>query len=157
MQTGVSIYSQLPSLFLEEQLPRKLAQAGIRVTSRTPLDYLRNAFGKILASKLLHCEGSRFLQLQSEDRLAELAMSYVRTMRLSGLWRLLGSKPRSCSASARLPWDTAAPQRVHFEVHQSRVRRHLEQARGRADRGIHLQSASVNVLGGAVALRGPSC
>merc|ERR1712050_545189 len=78
VQTGDSTYNQLLPLFLEEHLPKKLAQvAGSRVTKRIPLDYLRNAFGKILASKLLYREGIHFLESQPEDRLAELAMRYV--------------------------------------------------------------------------------
>merc|ERR1712045_1091956 len=78
VQTGDATYKQLLPLFLEEHLPRKLAQvAGSRVTERIPLDYLRNAFGKILASKLLYREGIHFLESQPEDRLAELAMRYV--------------------------------------------------------------------------------
>merc|ERR1712051_836322 len=78
VQTGDSTYNQLLPLFLDEHLPRKLAQvAGSRVTDRIPLDYLRNAFGKILASKLLYREGIHFLESQPEDRLAELAMRYV--------------------------------------------------------------------------------
>merc|ERR1712113_371723 len=58
---------------------KKLAQvAGSRVTERIPLDYLRNAFGKILASKLLNSEGIHFLESQPENRLAELAMRYIK-------------------------------------------------------------------------------
>merc|ERR1712024_355901 len=78
MQTGDATYKTLLPLFLEEHLPKKLAAvAGSRVTDRIPLDYLRNAFGKILASKLLYREGIHFLESQPEDRLAELAMRYV--------------------------------------------------------------------------------
>merc|ERR1719422_2384245 len=78
IQTGDATYKLLMPLFLEEHLPRKLAEvAGSRVTDRIPLDYLRNAFGKILASKLLYREGIHFLESQPEDRLAELAMRYV--------------------------------------------------------------------------------
>merc|ERR1719384_3006947 len=78
VQTGDSTYVQLLPLFTEEHLPRKLAQAaGGRVNDRIPLDYLRNAFGKILASKLLYSEGIHFLESQPEDRLADLAMCYV--------------------------------------------------------------------------------
>jgi len=78
MQTGDATYKQLLPLFLEEHLPRKLAEvAGSRVTERIPLDYLRNAFGKILASKLLYREGIHFLESQPEPRLPELALRYV--------------------------------------------------------------------------------
>merc|ERR1711920_85285 len=79
MQTGDATYKKLLPLFLEEHLPRKLAEAaGDRVNDRIPLDYLRNAFGKILASKLLYSEGIHFLESQPENRLAELAMRYIK-------------------------------------------------------------------------------
>merc|ERR1712129_275027 len=59
-------------------LPKKLAAvAGDRVTDRIPLDYLRNAFGKILASKLLYREGIHFLESQPELMLPDLAFRYV--------------------------------------------------------------------------------
>merc|ERR1711920_948488 len=78
MQTGDATYKKLLPLFLEEHLPKKLAVvAGDRVTERIPLDYLRNAFGKILASKLLYREGIHFLESQPENKLPELAMRYV--------------------------------------------------------------------------------
>merc|ERR1740129_2614097 len=78
MQTGDATYKKLLPLFRDEHLPRKLAAvAGDRVTDRIPLDYLRNAFGKILASKLLYREGIHFLESQPEDRLPELAIRYV--------------------------------------------------------------------------------
>merc|ERR1711992_438990 len=78
MQTGDATYKKLLPLFLEEHLPRKLAEvAGSRVTDRIPLDYLHNAFGKILASKLLYREGIHFLESQPEPRLPELALRYV--------------------------------------------------------------------------------
>jgi glutamate dehydrogenase len=78
MQTGDATYTKLLPLFLEEHLPKKLAAvAGAHVTDRIPLDYLRNAFGKILASKLLYREGIHFLESQPEDRLPELAIRYV--------------------------------------------------------------------------------
>merc|ERR1712154_746841 len=55
MQTGDATYKQLLPLFLEEHLPRKLAQvAGDRVSER------------------IH-----FLESQPEERLPELAMRYV--------------------------------------------------------------------------------
>merc|ERR1712014_358544 len=58
---------------------KELAEAaGDRVNDRIPLDYLRNAFGKILASKLLYSEGIHFLESQPENRLAELAMRYIK-------------------------------------------------------------------------------
>jgi len=79
VQTGDSTYVQLLPLFQDEHLPRKLAEvAGDRVSDRIPLDYLRNAFGKILASKLLYSEGIHFLESQPEGRLAELAMRYIK-------------------------------------------------------------------------------
>jgi len=79
VQTGDSTYVQLLPLFVDEHLPRKLAEvAGDRVSDRIPLDYLRNAFGKILASKLLYSEGIHFLESQPEGRLAELAMRYIK-------------------------------------------------------------------------------
>merc|ERR1712127_1115410 len=78
MQTGDATYKKLLPLFLEEHLPKKLAAvAGDRVTDRIPLDYLRNAFGKILASKLLYREGIHFLESQPELMLPELAIRYV--------------------------------------------------------------------------------
>merc|ERR1712060_194438 len=78
MQIGDATYQKLLPLFLEEHLPQKLATvAGDRVTERIPVDYLRNAFGKILASKLLYREGIHFLESQPENKLPELAMRYV--------------------------------------------------------------------------------
>jgi len=78
VQMGDSMYQKLLPLFLNEHLPKKLAAvAGGRVSDRIPLDYLRNAFGKILASKLLYHEGINFLESQPEDRLFDLAVRYV--------------------------------------------------------------------------------
>jgi len=78
VQMGDAMYKKLLPLFLEEHLPKKLVEvAGDRVSDRIPLDYLRNAFGKILASKLLYHEGINFLESQPEDRLADLAIRYM--------------------------------------------------------------------------------
>merc|ERR1712050_798418 len=79
VETGDAMYNKLLPLFLDEHLPKKLTEvAGDRVTDRIPLDYLRNAFGKILASKLLYREGIHFLESQPENKLPELAMRYIK-------------------------------------------------------------------------------
>jgi len=77
MERGDATYEELLPLFLNEHLPRKLTEeAGDRVNSRIPLDYLRNAFASSLASKLLYKEGINFLELQPEEMLPKLARSY---------------------------------------------------------------------------------
>jgi glutamate dehydrogenase len=78
IKPGDETFDKLLPLFLDEHLPRKLAEvAGDRVLERIPIDYLRNAFAKSLASKLLYKEGVHFLESQPEDRLADLALQYV--------------------------------------------------------------------------------
>jgi len=77
MQRGDSTYQELKPLFLEEYLPKKLAEvASDRVDERIPLDYMRNAFASCLASKLLYREGTHFIQAQPTERLAELGREY---------------------------------------------------------------------------------
>jgi glutamate dehydrogenase len=79
LKLGDELYSELKPLFVEEYLPRKLAEvAGDRVDTRIPIDYMRNAFGKILASKLLYREGIHFVESQPEGTLAKLALRYYR-------------------------------------------------------------------------------
>jgi len=71
------IFHNLLPLFLTEHLPRKLAEvAGDRVKDRIPISYLKNAFASSLASKLLYCEGTHFLESQPDERLASLALRY---------------------------------------------------------------------------------
>jgi glutamate dehydrogenase len=78
IQVGDAMYENLLPLFLDEYLPKKLSEvAGNRVRDRIPVDYLRNAFGKILASKLLYREGIHFLESQPEDRLPDIAIRYM--------------------------------------------------------------------------------
>jgi len=80
MQRGDKLYQELLPLFLEEHLPKKLAQvAADRVDQRIPLDYLKNAFASSLASKLLYREGTHFLESQPTERLADLAILYYRS------------------------------------------------------------------------------
>merc|ERR1712032_1035397 len=79
VQPGDDVYKQMLPIFIDDHLPRKLGQvAGDRVATKIPLDYLRNAFANILASKLLYREGIHFLESQPEDRLAKLAMTYMK-------------------------------------------------------------------------------
>jgi len=79
MQRGDDLYNELKPLFLNEHLPRKLAQvAADRVDDRIPLDYMRNAFASSLASKLLYKEGTHFLESQPSPRLAKVAIEYTR-------------------------------------------------------------------------------
>jgi len=79
MERGDSTYEELLPLFVEEHLPKKLSEvAGDRVSTRIPLDYLRNAFASSLASKLLYKEGIHFLESQPRERLTELAMRYYK-------------------------------------------------------------------------------
>eukprot|EP00747_Dinoflagellata_sp_TGD_P079486 gnl/TRDRNA2_/TRDRNA2_160526_c1_seq1.p1 gnl/TRDRNA2_/TRDRNA2_160526_c1~~gnl/TRDRNA2_/TRDRNA2_160526_c1_seq1.p1 ORF type:complete len:859 (-),score=145.51 gnl/TRDRNA2_/TRDRNA2_160526_c1_seq1:154-2703(-) len=79
MERGDDLYRELMPLFLEEHLPRKLAEvAGDRVDENIPVDYLRNAFASCLASKLLYSEGIHFLESQPDDRLFDLAVRYYR-------------------------------------------------------------------------------
>jgi glutamate dehydrogenase len=78
VERGDDLYVKLMPLFLEEYLPKKLAQvAGHRVDERIPIDYLRNAFASSLASKLLYNEGINFLESQPEDRLFPFALQYI--------------------------------------------------------------------------------
>merc|ERR1712032_245639 len=71
------IFHNLLPLFLAEHLPKKLAEvAGDRVKDRIPMNYLKNAFASSLASKLMYCEGTHFLESQPEERLASLALDY---------------------------------------------------------------------------------
>jgi glutamate dehydrogenase len=78
VQRGDDLYKKLMPLFLEDHLPRKLAEvAGDRVDERIPIDYLRNAFASSLASKLLYSEGINFLESQPEDKLFPFALRYM--------------------------------------------------------------------------------
>lgn len=77
MQRGDSTYQDLMPLFLQEHLPRRLADvAAHRVDERIPLDYIRNAFATCLATKLLYREGTHFLEAQPRERLARIAVQY---------------------------------------------------------------------------------
>lgn len=77
VQRGDDMYIKLMPLFLEN-LPRKLAEvAADRIDERIPVDYLRNAFAKNLASKLLYREGINFIESLPEENLAEFAVRYI--------------------------------------------------------------------------------
>jgi glutamate dehydrogenase len=79
IKPGDEVFDSLLPLFLEEHLPRKLAEvAGDRVLDRIPIDYLRNAFAKSLASKLLYREGIHFLESQPVNLMADLALRYIK-------------------------------------------------------------------------------
>jgi len=77
VQRGDEMYRKLMPLFLEN-LPKKLAEvAADRIDERIPVDYLRNAFAKALASKLLYREGITFVESLPQDRLAAFALKYI--------------------------------------------------------------------------------
>jgi len=77
VERGSERYQKLLPLFMEH-LPAKLAEiAGDRVNERIPLDYLRNAFASILASKLLYREGIHFCESMPADKLPTIAMLYL--------------------------------------------------------------------------------
>jgi len=47
------------------------------VQNRVPEQYIKNAIASCLASKIVYKEGSRFIQSQSKEKLAEIALQYI--------------------------------------------------------------------------------
>lgn len=48
------------------------------VHERVPMQYIKNAIASCLASKLVYKEGTKFIAVQSTDKLAEIALEYLK-------------------------------------------------------------------------------
>lgn len=92
MERGDEMFRALMPLFVNEYLPRKLAEkSASRVDERIPLDYLRNAFASRLACKMLYSEGINFLECQPRDKLASLGLQYYKEeQKLKAILREVG-------------------------------------------------------------------
>lgn len=92
MERGDEMFRALMPLFVNEYLPRKLAEkSASRVDDRIPLDYLRNAFASRLACKMLYSEGINFLECQPRDKLASLGLQYYKEeQKLKAILREVG-------------------------------------------------------------------
>lgn len=67
----------LMSLF-KAHLPKTIADIAFdRVKDAVPEQYIKNAIASCLASKLVYKEGTKFIESQPVDRLAEIAFEYV--------------------------------------------------------------------------------
>jgi glutamate dehydrogenase len=67
----------LMSLF-KAHLPKTISDIAFdRVKERVPEQYIKNAIASCLASKLVYKEGTKFIQSQPEDRLAQIALEYL--------------------------------------------------------------------------------
>lgn len=59
-------------------MPKTIADLSFdHVRDRVPDQYIKNAIASCLASKLVYKEGTKFIESQSKDRLAAIALKYV--------------------------------------------------------------------------------
>lgn len=69
---------QLLPLF-RAHLPKTLADLAFDdVDQKVPDQYIKNAISSCLASKLVYKEGTKFIEAQPKEKLADIALSYVR-------------------------------------------------------------------------------
>jgi len=74
--SGSDIVELLP--LFRSHLPETLADMSFdNVQNRVPEQYIKNAIASCLASKIVYKEGSRFIQSQSKEKLAEIALQYI--------------------------------------------------------------------------------
>lgn len=60
-------------------LPKTLADLAFdRVHERVPAQYIKNAISSCLASKLVYKEGTKFIGAQPKERLADIALKYMK-------------------------------------------------------------------------------
>lgn len=70
-------YQELLPLF-REHLPKTVVELGFEhVREKVPLQYIKNAFGSCLASRIVYREGTHFIESQPRERLAELCLRYL--------------------------------------------------------------------------------
>lgn len=59
-------------------LPKTLADLSFeQVQERVPEQYIKNAIASCLASKMVYKEGTKFIEAQTPDRLAVIALKYI--------------------------------------------------------------------------------
>jgi glutamate dehydrogenase len=69
---------QLLPLF-RDHLPKTMADLSFdHVHERVPDQYIKNAISSCLASKLVYKEGTKFIEAMPKDKLAEMALNYVK-------------------------------------------------------------------------------
>jgi glutamate dehydrogenase len=70
-------YEELLPLF-RDHLPRTVVELGFdHVREKVPGQYIKNAFGSCLASRIVYREGTHFIESQPRERLAELCLRYL--------------------------------------------------------------------------------
>lgn len=70
-------FEELLPLF-REHLPRTVVELGFDgVREKVPQQYIKNAFGSCLASRIVYREGTHFIESQPRERLAELCLRYL--------------------------------------------------------------------------------
>jgi glutamate dehydrogenase len=69
---------QLLPLF-RAHLPKTMADLSFdEVHNRVPAQYIKNAIASCLASKMVYKEGTKFIEAQPKQKLAETALRYIR-------------------------------------------------------------------------------
>merc|ERR1712187_715921 len=72
---------QLLPLF-RAHLPKTLADLSFdMVHDRVPDQYIKNAISSCLASKMVYKEGTKFIEAQPKEKLADIALKYVQKER----------------------------------------------------------------------------
>lgn len=70
-------FEELLPLF-REHLPPTVVELGFDgVREKVPQQYIKNAFGSCLASRIVYREGTHFIESQPRERLAELCLRYL--------------------------------------------------------------------------------
>ncbi len=70
-------YEELLPLF-RDHLPQTVVALGFdQVREKVPVQYIKNAFGSCLASRIVYREGTHFIESQPRERLAELCLRYL--------------------------------------------------------------------------------
>ena len=70
-------YEELLPLF-RDHLPHIVVELGFdQVREKVPEQYIKNAFGSCLASRIVYREGTHFIESQPRERLAELCLRYL--------------------------------------------------------------------------------
>ena len=74
-------------------LPKTLADLSFdHVKERVPDQYIKNAIASCLASKMVYKEGTKFIESQTPDKLAAIALKYVQKEReVASLMESLGA------------------------------------------------------------------
>ncbi len=70
-------YQELLPLFQAHLPATVVGLAFDRVREKVPAQYIKNAFGSCLASRIVYREGTHFIESQPRERLAELCLRYL--------------------------------------------------------------------------------